>query len=44
MLEVHNNPEEAAVDPLQPINFPEFKKLSKKMNNLAKSINRFIYG
>ena len=43
MLEVHNNPEEAAVDPLQPINFSEFKKLSKKMNNLAKSINRFIY-
>lgn len=43
MLEVHNNPEEAAVDPLQPINFPEFKKLSKKMNNLAKSFNRFIY-
>lgn len=37
MLEVHPNPSKSAVDPLQPINFSEFKNLMKKMNKVAKS-------
>ena len=36
MLEVHPKPEKSAVDPLQPINFREFKKLFKQMNAIAK--------
>jgi 3-deoxy-7-phosphoheptulonate synthase len=36
MLEVHPNPEKSAVDPLQPINYKDFKKLFKKMNAIAK--------
>ena len=36
MLEVHPNPKKAAVDPLQPINFPQLKSLVKKMDNVAK--------
>ena len=36
MIESHPNPKKAAVDPLQPINFSELKKLIKKMDNVAK--------
>lgn len=36
MLEVHPKPEKSAVDPLQPINFKEFRKLFKLMNSIAK--------
>jgi len=36
MLEVHPKPEKSAVDPLQPINYREFKKLFKQMNSIAK--------
>ena len=35
MLEVHPDPKNAAVDPLQPIDFDEFDKLVKKMNLVA---------
>ena len=30
MLEVHPDPKNSAVDPLQPINFEEFENLTKK--------------
>lgn len=39
MLEVHPDPKNAAVDPLQPIDFNEFEILMKKMNKLKKSIS-----
>ena len=42
MLEVHPDPENSAVDPLQPIDFNSFKNLVKKMDKLAKSIGRKI--
>ena len=35
MLEVHPDPPNSAVDPLQPIDFDEFKRLNKKMNEVA---------
>ena len=37
LLEVHPNPSKSAVDPLQPIDFTEFRHLMKKMNEVAKS-------
>lgn len=40
MLEVHPDPDNAAVDPLQPINFENFKKLMLKMNKVAQSIDK----
>ncbi len=40
MLEVHPNPSKAAVDPLQSINYQEFKKITKKMDVIAKKIYR----
>lgn len=43
MLEVHPDPKNSAVDPLQPIDFKEFKQLMKKMHVVAKaSYNRKI--
>lgn len=38
MLEVHPDPENSAVDPLQPINYEHFSKLIGKMDTLAKTI------
>ena len=38
MLEVHPDPENSAVDPLQPINYEHFGKLMKKMDIIAKSV------
>ena len=41
MLEVHPDPENAAVDPLQPIDYASFKELNKTMNTVAQaSYNR----
>lgn len=40
MLEVHPDPENSAVDPLQPINYKDFKNLIKKMDILAKKVMR----
>ena len=42
MLEVHPDPQNAAVDPLQPIDFKSFKNLVNKMDKLAKSIGRKV--
>ncbi len=42
MLEVHPDPSNSAVDPLQPINFSDFNKLYIKMKKVAKSINKKI--
>ena len=42
MLEVHPDPSNAAVDPLQPIDFDEFESLCVSMNNVAKAIGRKI--
>tara|TARA_Y100000590_G_scaffold81530_1_gene90612 strand:- start:2791 stop:3678 length:888 start_codon:yes stop_codon:yes gene_type:complete len=42
MLEVHPDPSNAAVDPLQPIDFDEFESLCISMNNVAKAIGRKI--
>ena len=36
MIEVHPDPENAAVDPLQPINFLDFRKLMKQMDKQRK--------
>ena len=38
MLEVHPDPENSAVDPLQPINYDDFKSLMFQMDKLSKSI------
>ena len=43
MLEVHPDPDNSAVDPLQPINYNSFSKLMKKMDKVAKSIGKKIY-
>lgn len=37
MLEVHPDPSNSAVDPLQPIDFKEFAELIKLMDNVAKA-------
>ena len=42
MLEVHPDPSNAAVDPLQPIDFIDFDNLMKSMNEVAKSVERKI--
>ena len=39
MLEVHPDPENSAVDPLQPIDYSEFNKLIVEMNILSNQIN-----
>ena len=41
MLEVHPDPDNAAVDPLQPIDYQAFETLNKRMNAVAQaSYNR----
>jgi 3-deoxy-7-phosphoheptulonate synthase len=40
MLEVHPRPEEAAVDPLQPINFETFDRLMQRMDAIARAVGR----
>ena len=42
MLEVHPDPENAAVDPLQPLNFSDFKDSINAMNDVAISIGRRV--
>ncbi len=42
MLEVHPNPENSAVDPLQSINFYEFKKIIQNLDKIAKVKKRKI--
>jgi len=38
MLEVHPDPENSAVDPLQPINYEHFENLMKKMHIISSSV------
>ena len=40
MLEVHPNPKNSAIDPLQPINFKEFRKLMIEMKKISNSLTR----
>ena len=42
LIEVHPDPKNAAVDPLQPLNFKQFKKLLNKSKKIAKCMNRKI--
>ncbi len=42
MLEVHPDPPNAAVDPLQPIDFKEFSNLMIKMQNISNVVNRKV--
>jgi 3-deoxy-7-phosphoheptulonate synthase len=42
MLEVHPDPENSAVDPLQPINFAEFEQLMGEMNAVARAVGRSV--
>lgn len=42
MLEVHPDPKNSAVDPLQAINFREFKVLIKKMHNISKILGKTV--
>ncbi len=42
MLEVHPDPQNSAVDPLQPIDFQSFEKLMSNMKKTANSIDRSI--
>ena len=38
MLEVHPDPENSAVDPLQPIDYKEFSNLMKEMDTISDKI------
>jgi 3-deoxy-7-phosphoheptulonate synthase len=42
MLEVHPDPDNAAVDPLQPVNFTDFAALMSDMDKVARAIGRRI--
>jgi 3-deoxy-7-phosphoheptulonate synthase len=42
MLEVHPDPDNAAVDPLQPINYDAFQSLMLDMSRVAQSIGRVV--
>ena len=42
MLEVHPDPENSAVDPLQPIDFKSFEELMKKMDLVAKAVSKEV--
>lgn len=42
MLEVHPDPENAAVDPLQPIDFATFASLMKDMERVAQAVDRTV--
>ena len=43
MLEVHPDPENSAVDPLQPIDFEDFRNLMTDMNNIANNVERCVF-
>ena len=42
MLEVHPDPKNSAVDPLQPIDFQDFGRLMIDMNKIANNVNRCV--
>ena len=43
MLEVHPDPSNAAVDPLQPLNFSDFQDTINAMDAVAKSVGRSVF-
>lgn len=42
MIEVHPTPNQAAVDPLQPIDYDDFSKLFKSMESVANAVGRTL--
>ena len=42
MLEVHPDPSNAAVDPLQPIDFEEFENLMQMMHKISLPLGRRV--
>lgn len=42
MIEVHPTPNQAAVDPLQPIDYDDFAKLFKSMESVANAVGRTL--
>ena len=42
MLEVHPDPRNAAVDPLQPLSFEEYNDLHLKMSRVAEAVGKKI--
>ena len=42
IIEMHPEPKKSAVDPLQPLNYSQFKKLLKSSNKVAKAVGRVI--
>jgi 3-deoxy-7-phosphoheptulonate synthase len=44
MLEVHPDPDNAAVDPLQPVNFADFAALMDDMDRVARAVGRKVKG
>ena len=42
IIEMHPEPKKSAVDPLQPLNFLQFKQLIKNSNKVAKAVGRHI--
>ena len=43
IIEMHPEPKKSAVDPLQPLNYKQFKKLLKDTSKVAKAVGRSIY-
>ncbi len=42
MIEVHNDPKNAAVDPLQPLDFEQYKNLLIKLKKIANSLEKQV--
>lgn len=42
IIEMHPSPSKSAVDPLQPLNFKQFKKMVSELKKVAKAVNRKI--
>ena len=42
IIEMHKNPKKSLVDPLQPLNFSQFKNLVKISNKISKVLGRQI--
>ena len=42
IIEMHPDPKNSAVDPLQPLNYRQFSKLIKKSKKIAKIVNKKI--
>ena len=42
MLEVHPDPSNSAVDPLQPIDYEEFGEIITRMNAVANAVGRQV--